>query len=85
MATETQMNRPGPLKPEGSWSNVFSYHTMDIEVAKSEGIYFSLCMGDVHSFRHEPISFDHYGSNLPPGGSSGCRTVTAEGAPDQAP
>ena len=40
MATETQMNRPGPLKAEGSWSNVFSYHTMDIEVAKSEGIYF---------------------------------------------
>ncbi len=40
MATETQMNRPSPLKPEGSWSNVFSYHTMDIEVAKSEGIYF---------------------------------------------
>ena len=40
MAIETQMNRPGPLKAEGSWSNVFSYHTMDIEVAKSEGIYF---------------------------------------------
>ena len=40
MATETQMNRPGPLKAEGSRSNVFSYHTMDIEVAKSEGIYF---------------------------------------------
>ena len=36
--SETQM-KPG-LKAEGSWSNVFSYHTMDIEVAKSEGIYF---------------------------------------------
>ena len=32
-------NRPAPLKPEGDWSHAFSYHPMDVEVQKAEGIF----------------------------------------------
>ena len=34
-------NRPAPLKPEGDWSHAFSYHPMDVEVQKAEGIFAS--------------------------------------------
>ena len=33
-------NRPAPLKPEGDWSHAFSYHPMDVEVQKAEGIHY---------------------------------------------
>jgi adenosylmethionine-8-amino-7-oxononanoate aminotransferase len=33
-------NRPAELKAEGDWSHVFSYHPMDVEIKKSEGIYY---------------------------------------------
>ena len=59
MATETQMNRPGPLKAEGPWSNVFSYHTMDIEVAKSEGIYFYDVNGNKYIDASGAVSYTH--------------------------
>ena len=29
----------GPLEPEGMWRNIFSYHPMDVEVARADGIY----------------------------------------------
>lgn len=38
--SELLKNLPGPLKPEGDWANIFSYHAMDIEVARTEGIYY---------------------------------------------
>ena len=34
-------NRPSSLKPEGDWSRIFSYHTMDVEIKSAEGIYYS--------------------------------------------
>ena len=33
-------NRPESLKPEGDWSNIFSYHPMDVELKRSEGIHY---------------------------------------------
>lgn len=32
-------NLPQPLKPEGRWANNFSYHPMNVELAKAQGIY----------------------------------------------
>ncbi len=32
-------NMPGPLEPEGDWQNIFSYHPMDVEIARADGIY----------------------------------------------
>jgi adenosylmethionine-8-amino-7-oxononanoate aminotransferase len=40
MTTSTKArNLPGLLEPEGDWRNVFSYHPMDVELARAEGIY----------------------------------------------
>lgn len=32
-------NLPEMLKPEGEWRNVFSYHPMEVELARAEGVY----------------------------------------------
>ncbi len=32
-------NLPETLKPEGKWANNFSYHPMDVELSKADGIY----------------------------------------------
>lgn len=32
-------NLPKTLRPEGKWANNFSYHPMDVELAKADGIY----------------------------------------------
>jgi adenosylmethionine-8-amino-7-oxononanoate aminotransferase len=32
-------NLPQPLKPEGKWANNFSYHPMDVELERAEGIH----------------------------------------------
>lgn len=32
-------NLPGTLEPHGVWSNVFSNHPLDVELARAEGIY----------------------------------------------
>ena len=28
-----------PLRPEGDWRHVFSYHPMDVEIERAEGVY----------------------------------------------
>ena len=33
-------NRPSSLKPEGDWARIFSYHSMDVEITRAEGIYY---------------------------------------------
>ncbi|HIC76901.1 MAG TPA: hypothetical protein EYO89_03435 [Candidatus Dadabacteria bacterium] len=33
-------NRPSSLKPEGDWTRIFSYHAMDVEITRAEGIYY---------------------------------------------
>ncbi len=33
-------NLPAPLKPEGDWAHIFSYHAMDVELSRAEGIYY---------------------------------------------
>ncbi len=33
-------NRPSSLKPEGDWNRIFSYHAMDVEITRAEGIYY---------------------------------------------
>lgn len=37
---DLKLNRPAPLKPEGDWATIFSYHPMDVELARAEGIYY---------------------------------------------
>ncbi len=32
-------NLPDTIKPEGKWANTFSYHPLDVELARAEGIY----------------------------------------------
>ena len=32
-------NLPGTLEPHGVWSNVFSNHPLDVELARAKGIY----------------------------------------------
>ena len=32
-------NLPDSIKPEGKWANTFSYHPLDVELAKADGIY----------------------------------------------
>lgn len=32
-------NLPAPLEAEGVWKNVFSYHPMDVELARAEGVH----------------------------------------------
>ncbi len=28
-----------PLRPEGDWRHLFSYHPMDVEIERAEGVY----------------------------------------------
>lgn len=37
---DLRRNLPAPLKPEGDWANIFSYHPMDVELERAEGIYY---------------------------------------------
>ena len=37
---DLKRNLPAPLKPEGDWEHIFSYHPMDVELVKAEGIYY---------------------------------------------
>jgi adenosylmethionine-8-amino-7-oxononanoate aminotransferase len=37
---DLKRNLPAPLKPEGDWATIFSYHPMDVELARAEGIYY---------------------------------------------
>ncbi len=35
----TGTNLPDTISPEGKWANTFSYHPLDVELARAEGIY----------------------------------------------
>ena len=37
---DLKRNRPAPLAPDGDWASIFSYHPMDVEVTRAEGIYY---------------------------------------------
>lgn len=37
---DLRRNLPAPLKPEGDWAHIFSYHPMDVELERAEGIYY---------------------------------------------
>ena len=39
MAANDGQNLAESLRPEGKWANIFSYHPLDVELAKAEGIY----------------------------------------------
>ena len=56
-------NRPAPLKPEGDWSHIFSYHPMDVEVQRAEGIYYY----DVDGNRYIDASGGPFAFTLPHG------------------
>ncbi len=39
MNTPTGSNLPDLIPPDGKWANTFSYHPLDVELARAEGIY----------------------------------------------
>lgn len=39
MSNTSGTNLPDTLKPEGKWVNTFSYHPLDVELSRAEGIY----------------------------------------------
>ena len=56
-------NRPSSLKPEGDWSRIFSYHTMDVEIKSAEGIYYY----DIDDNRYIDASGGPFAFTLPHG------------------
>mgnify|MGYP005709526045 CR=1 FL=1 len=54
-------NRPESLKPEGDWSNIFSYHPMDVELKRSEGIHYF----DVNDNKYRDVTSGPFAFSLP--------------------
>ena len=54
-------NRPESLKPEGDWSNIFSYHPMDVELKRSEGIHYF----DVNDNKYIDVTSGPFAFSLP--------------------
>ena len=56
-------NRPESLKADGDWSSIFSYHPMDVEAERAEGIYYY----DVDGNRYIDASGGPFAFTLPHG------------------